>query len=212
MQILNTQLEARKEENYKTEDLCGMIKKLEPRADGTLGLKNRSWIPYFGDLRTLIMHESHNSKYSIHPGLDKMYQDLKKLCTQLDMSMAYHLQTNSQSERTIQTLEDMLRACVIDSEKGWDRHLPLVEFSYNNSYRTSIKATLFEALYGRKCRSPIYWLRLETLSSLARKLFMKQLRKPFKSRSVFKRHMIDKRATPIGGVSHWNFKMEIRLC
>ncbi|GJS88916.1 putative ribonuclease H-like domain-containing protein [Tanacetum coccineum] len=79
VQILNAQVEARKEENYGTEDLCGMIKKLEPRADGTLCLKNRSWIPCFGDLRALIMHESHKSKYSIHYGLDKMYQDLKKL-------------------------------------------------------------------------------------------------------------------------------------
>ncbi|GKF79629.1 putative reverse transcriptase domain-containing protein, partial [Tanacetum coccineum] len=60
-------------------------------------------------------------------------------------------------ERTIQTLEDMLRACVIDFGKGWDRYLPLVEFSYNNSYHTSIKAAPFEALYGRKCRSPICW-------------------------------------------------------
>ncbi|GJX20798.1 putative reverse transcriptase domain-containing protein [Tanacetum coccineum] len=77
--ILNAQVEARKEENYGTEDLLGMIKKLEPRADGTLCLKNRSWIPLFGDLRALIMHESHKSKYSIHPGSDKMYQDLKKL-------------------------------------------------------------------------------------------------------------------------------------
>ncbi|GKD20705.1 putative reverse transcriptase domain-containing protein [Tanacetum coccineum] len=78
-QILDAQIEARKEENYGAEDLCGMIKKLEPRADGTLCLRNRSWIPGFGNLRTLIMHESHKSKYSIHPGLDKMYQDLKKL-------------------------------------------------------------------------------------------------------------------------------------
>ncbi|GJV07285.1 putative reverse transcriptase domain-containing protein, partial [Tanacetum coccineum] len=70
---------ARKEENHVTEDLCSMIKKLEPRADGTLCLKNRSWIPCFGDLRALIMHESHKSKYSIHLGSDKMYQDLKKL-------------------------------------------------------------------------------------------------------------------------------------
>ncbi|GJU79526.1 putative reverse transcriptase domain-containing protein [Tanacetum coccineum] len=73
------------------------------------------------------------------------------------MSTAYHPQTDGQSERTIQTLEDMLRACVIDFGKGWDRHLPLVEFSYNNSYHTSIKAAPFEALYGRKCRSPICW-------------------------------------------------------
>ncbi|GKE19898.1 putative reverse transcriptase domain-containing protein [Tanacetum coccineum] len=77
--ILNAQAEARKEENYVTEDLCGMIKKLEPHADRTLCLRNRSWIPCFGDLRALIMHDSHNSKYSIYPGLDKMYQDLKKL-------------------------------------------------------------------------------------------------------------------------------------
>ncbi|GJT33888.1 putative reverse transcriptase domain-containing protein [Tanacetum coccineum] len=79
VQILNAQVEARKEENYGTEDLCGMIKNLEPRADRTLCLKNRSWIPCFGNLRALIMHESHKSKYSIHPGSDKMYQDLKKI-------------------------------------------------------------------------------------------------------------------------------------
>ncbi|GKE26728.1 putative reverse transcriptase domain-containing protein [Tanacetum coccineum] len=79
VQILNAQVEARKEENYGTEDLCGMIKKLEPRADGTLCLNGRSWIPCFGDLRELIMNESHKSKYSVHPGSDKMYQDLKKL-------------------------------------------------------------------------------------------------------------------------------------
>ncbi|GKE76664.1 putative reverse transcriptase domain-containing protein [Tanacetum coccineum] len=78
-QILSAQSEARKEENFITEDLHGMINKLEPRADGTLCLNNRSWIPCFGDLRSLIMHESHKSKYSTHLGLDKMYQDLKKL-------------------------------------------------------------------------------------------------------------------------------------
>nr|GFA80096.1 hypothetical protein [Tanacetum cinerariifolium] len=72
-------VEARKEENYRTKDLYGMIKNLEPRSDGTLCLRNRSWILCFGDLRTLIMHESHKSKYLIHPGSDKMYQDLKKL-------------------------------------------------------------------------------------------------------------------------------------
>ncbi|GJZ08044.1 putative reverse transcriptase domain-containing protein, partial [Tanacetum coccineum] len=69
----------------------------------------------------------------------------------------YHPQTDGQSERTIQTLEDMLRACAIDFGKGWVNHLPLVEFSYNNSYHASIKAAPFEALYGRKCRSPICW-------------------------------------------------------
>ncbi|GKE09803.1 putative reverse transcriptase domain-containing protein, partial [Tanacetum coccineum] len=103
--ILNAQVEARKEENYEAEDLCGMIMNLEPRVDGTLCLKNR-----------------------------------RALGTQLDMSTAYHPQTDGQSERTIQTLEDMLCACVIDFGKGWDRHLSLIEFSYNNSYHTSIKS------------------------------------------------------------------------
>ncbi|GJX35560.1 putative reverse transcriptase domain-containing protein [Tanacetum coccineum] len=184
---------------------------LEPRADGTLCFNNRSWLSCFGDLRALIMHESHKSKYSVHPGSDKMYQDMKQLywwpnmkadiityvskcltClkvkaeqqkpssllvqpeipqwkwdnitidfvtklprtsfqkamgTQLDMSTAYHPQTDGQSERTIQTLEDMLRACVIDFGNGWERCLSLIEFSYNNSYHASIKAAPFEALY-----------------------------------------------------------------
>ncbi|KAJ0580914.1 putative nucleotidyltransferase, Ribonuclease H [Helianthus annuus] len=82
----------------------------------------------------------------------------KSFGSQLDMSTAYHPQTDGQSERTIQTLEDMLRACVIDFGKGWEKHLPLIEFSYNNSYHTSIKTAPFEALYGRKCRSPLCWL------------------------------------------------------
>ncbi|GJX13518.1 putative reverse transcriptase domain-containing protein [Tanacetum coccineum] len=178
-QILEAQTEAIKEENIKAENLRGMDKSFEIHPDGTRCIKNRSWLPLFGGLRDLIMHESHKSKYSIHPGSDKMYQDLKKLywwpnmkaiiaeyvgkcltcsrvkaeCqkpsgllvqpeipihftsrfwqslqsalgTQLDMSTAYHPETDGQSERTIQTLEDMLRACVIDFGKGWERHLP----------------------------------------------------------------------------------------
>nr|GEU75572.1 putative reverse transcriptase domain-containing protein [Tanacetum cinerariifolium] len=83
------------------------------------------------------------------------------LGTRLDMSTAYHPNTDGESERTIQTLEDMLRACVIDFGNGWERHLPLVEFSYNNSYHASIKATPFEALYGCKCRSPVCWAEVE---------------------------------------------------
>ncbi|GJR05740.1 reverse transcriptase domain-containing protein [Tanacetum coccineum] len=90
--------------------------------------------------------------------MSRFWQSLQSaLGTQLDMSTAYHPETDGQSERTIQTLEDMLRACVIDFGKGWEKHLPLVEFSYNNSYHASIKAAPFEALYGRKCRSPICW-------------------------------------------------------
>ncbi|GJY99348.1 putative reverse transcriptase domain-containing protein [Tanacetum coccineum] len=81
----------------------------------------------------------------------------KALGTDVSMSTAYHPETDGQSERTIQTLEDMLRACVIDFGKGWVKHLPLAEFSYNNSYHASIKAAPYEALYGRKCRSPVCW-------------------------------------------------------
>nr|GEV45203.1 putative reverse transcriptase domain-containing protein [Tanacetum cinerariifolium] len=96
--------------------------------------------------------------------LDDLYNHLKSLQkalgTRLDMSTTYHLQTDGQSERTIQTLEDMLRACVMDFRKGWDRNLSLVEFLYNNSYHTSIKAAPFEALYGRMCQSPSVGLKL----------------------------------------------------
>ncbi|GKA12726.1 putative reverse transcriptase domain-containing protein [Tanacetum coccineum] len=200
-----------------------------------------SWLPCYGDLRTVIMHESHKSKYSIHPGSDKMYQDMKKLywwpnmkadiatyvskcltCAKVKsehqrpsgllvqpeipqwkwdnittdfvtklpkssqgcdtiwvivdrltksaiftpmretdsmekLARMYLKEIDGQSERTIQTLEDMLRACVIDFGNGWVRHLPLVEFSYNNSYHASIKAAPFEALYGWKCHSPVCW-------------------------------------------------------
>ncbi|GJX71807.1 putative reverse transcriptase domain-containing protein [Tanacetum coccineum] len=80
--------------------------------------------------------------------------------TNLDMSTAYHLQTGRQSERTIQTLKDMLHACVIDFRKCWVNHFPLVEFSYNNSYHASIKAAPFEALYSRKCHSPMCWAKV----------------------------------------------------
>nr|GFA46960.1 putative reverse transcriptase domain-containing protein [Tanacetum cinerariifolium] len=225
-QILNAQTE---------EDVRGMLvenaknpeaireQKLEPRADGTQCLNGRSWLPCYGDLRAVIIHESHKSKYSVHPGSNKMYQDMKKLywwpnmkadittyvskgltCakvkaehqrpsgllvqpkipkwksdnitmdfftklpkslqgydtiwdlgTSLDMSTAYHPETDGQSKRTIQTLKDMLRACTIDFEKGWVKHLPLVEFSYNNNYHASIKAAQFEARYGRK--SSMFW-------------------------------------------------------
>ncbi|GJT46958.1 putative reverse transcriptase domain-containing protein [Tanacetum coccineum] len=88
----------------------------------------------------------------------RFWQSMQEaLGTRLDMSTAYHPQTDGQSERTIQTLEDMLRACVLDFGGSWDVHLPLVEFSYNNSYHSSMRCAPFEALYGRKCRSPIMW-------------------------------------------------------
>lgn len=79
------------------------------------------------------------------------------LGSELKMSTAFHAATDGQTERTIQTLEDMLRACVLEFQVGWEKSLPLVEFSYNNSFQASIKMAPFEALYGRKCRSPMCW-------------------------------------------------------
>ena len=73
------------------------------------------------------------------------------------MSTAFHPQMDNQSERTIQTLEDMLRACIPDLKGSWEEHLPLVEFAYNNSYQKSIQMAQYEALYGRPCRSPVCW-------------------------------------------------------
>ena len=75
----------------------------------------------------------------------------------MDLSTAFHPQTDGQSERTIQVLEDMIRACVIEFGGHWDNFLPLAEFSYNNSYHSSIDMAPFEALYERRCRSPIGW-------------------------------------------------------
>ena len=88
----------------------------------------------------------------------KFWQLLQKaLGTQLHFSTAFHPQTDGQSERTIQTLEDMLRMCVLDFKESWDKYLSLIEFVYNNSYHSSIGMAPYEALYGRKCRSPSCW-------------------------------------------------------
>ncbi|KAI3797484.1 hypothetical protein L1987_32741 [Smallanthus sonchifolius] len=273
------------EGNMYEEMSCGAEFQLETKNNGLLYFLDRIWVPNRNDLREFLMTEAHKSRYSIHPGADKMYHNLqpqywwpgmkkdialyvakcltcskvkaehqrpsglleqpeipvwkwenlamdfitklprtsngydsiwviidrltksahflpiredyrveklariyineivsrhgiplniisdrdarftsrfwqslqKALGTRLDLSTAYHPQTDGQTERTIQTLEDMLRACVIDFGGNWDSHLTLIEFSYNNSYHTSINMAPFEALYGRKCRSPICW-------------------------------------------------------
>ncbi|GJS60105.1 reverse transcriptase domain-containing protein [Tanacetum coccineum] len=232
VQILNAQVEARKEENFRTEDLCGMIKKLEQRADGTLCLNGRSWIPCQGNLRELIMHESHKSKYSIHPGSDKMYQDLKKLywwpnmkaeiatyvskcltCAKvkaeyqkpsgllvqpvipvwkwenITMDFVTKLPKTSSGQDTIWVIVDRLTKSAhflpmkeTDSMEKLTRQylkevvsrhgVPVSIISDRDSKFTShfwkslnealvstrsIQAAPFEALYGRKCRSPICW-------------------------------------------------------
>nr|GFA64382.1 reverse transcriptase domain-containing protein [Tanacetum cinerariifolium] len=182
-QILNAQTKARKPENIKKEDVGGILvensrdpekvrtKKLEPRTDGTLCLNGRSWLPCYGDLRTVIMHESHKSKYSIHPGSDKMYQDMKKLYWWPNMKadIATYVSkclTCAKVKAEHQKPSGLLIQTKIPEWK-WDSitmdfvtKLPKssqVEFSYNNSCHASIKAAPFEALYGRKCRSLVCW-------------------------------------------------------
>ncbi|GJS64930.1 putative reverse transcriptase domain-containing protein [Tanacetum coccineum] len=143
-QILEAQIEAQKLENIKNEDVGGMIKKDIPNEK--LGFTN---IRRFED-----------SDHARVPQVKILYPSgslQKALGTSLDMSIAYHPQSDGQSERTIQTLEDMLHACVIDFGNGWVKHLPLVEFYYNNNYYASIKVAPLEELYGRKCRSLICW-------------------------------------------------------
>ncbi|GJY93690.1 putative reverse transcriptase domain-containing protein [Tanacetum coccineum] len=280
------------EKNYTTHDLeLGLDEMIGQRSDGTLYYLDRIWVPLKGEVRTLIMDEAHKSKYSVHPGADKMYYDLsdrywwpgmkkdiaeyvskcltclkvnvehqrpsgllqqpkipaqiihfraktnrfeawneenaedrltksahflpmredykmdrlarlylnvivarhdvpiliipdrdsrftlrfwqslqEALGTRLDMSTAYHPQTDGQSERTIQTLEDMFRVCVLDFGGSWDVHLPLVKSSYNNSYHASVRCAPFEALYGRKCRSPIMWVEVGECQLIGPKL------------------------------------------
>ena len=81
-------------------------------------------------------------------------------------STAFHPQINDQSKRTIHVLEDMLRACVLDLKGSWEKHLPLVEFAYNNSYQVSIQMAPYEALYGRPCRSPVCWTEVRERSTM----------------------------------------------
>ncbi|GKA97998.1 putative reverse transcriptase domain-containing protein, partial [Tanacetum coccineum] len=172
-QILEAQTKAVKEENIKNENLYGMIeKKFQKRPDETLCFEGKSWIPLYGEtysmdkLTKLYIKQivsSHGVPISIISNRDSKFTSnfwqllQKAFRTQLDMSTAYYLQTDGQSERTIQTLENMLRACIIDFGKRWDNHLPLVKFSYNNSYHSILKFSPFKALYGRKCQSPVCW-------------------------------------------------------
>jgi hypothetical protein len=79
------------------------------------------------------------------------------LGTHLNFSSAYHPQTYNQTERTNKILEDMLRACALQDQSGWDKRLPYAEFSYNNSYQASLNMSPFQALYGRSCRTPLQW-------------------------------------------------------
>ncbi|GJU35878.1 putative reverse transcriptase domain-containing protein [Tanacetum coccineum] len=133
------------------------IEMIKLRNDGALYYLDQIWVPLKGDARTLIMDKAHKSQYFVHPGADKMYYDLR------DRYWWHAMKKDiaEYSERTIQNLEDMLKAYILDFEGSWDVHLVLVEFSYNNSYHSSVRCALFEALYGRKCRSPIMWAEIK---------------------------------------------------
>nr|GEU35451.1 putative polyprotein [Tanacetum cinerariifolium] len=162
--ILTSQIEAVNETVGLQKGLDEMI---EQRSDGTLYYLDRICVPLKGDVRTLIMDEAYNSKYSIHPRDDKKYYDLrdrywwpgmKKYIAEYASKCLISLKIDGQSERTIQTLKDMLRACVLDFKGRWDFHLPLVMFSYNISYHSKMRCASFEALYGRNYRSIIMWV------------------------------------------------------
>ncbi|GJZ16748.1 putative nucleotidyltransferase, ribonuclease H [Tanacetum coccineum] len=247
--------EAVKIKNIEAEDISGMLKKLEARADGTLCLDNRSWLPCYGDTRSLIMHESHKSKYSIHPGSDKMYHDMKMLywwpnmkadiatyvskcltCAKVKaehqrpsgllvqpdipewkwekitmdfitklpktaagfdsiwvivdrLTKSAHFLPMRETDSTEKLTRLYMKEIVarhgipvsiisdrdshftsrvwqslhkalgtqLDLSTAYHPQTDGQKFSYNNSYHTSIKAAPFEALYGRKCRSPVCW-------------------------------------------------------
>ncbi|GJQ99828.1 putative reverse transcriptase domain-containing protein [Tanacetum coccineum] len=134
----------------------------------------------------------------------RCWQTVKKaLGTRLDMSMAYHPQTDGQSERTIQTLEDMLRARITDFGGSWDVHLPLAEFSYNNSYHSSIKCAPFEALYGRKCMSLVLWAEIRESSLIGPELIQETtdkvvlIKEKLKAARVRQKSYADNRRKPL---------------
>ncbi|XP_049372615.1 uncharacterized protein LOC125837564 [Solanum verrucosum] len=140
----------------------------EQGGDGVLRYQGRLCVPRVDELQERIMEEAHSSRYFIHPGSTKMYRDLREVYWWNSMKKGIvefvakcpncqQVKTDGQAESTIQTLEDMLRECVIDFKGNWDNHLPLIEFAYNNSYHCSIQMAPYKALYGRRCRSPIGW-------------------------------------------------------
>ncbi|GKE07512.1 putative reverse transcriptase domain-containing protein [Tanacetum coccineum] len=244
--ILEAQKEAIRIENIEAEDIGGMLKRLEARADGTLCLGNKSWLPCYGDTRSLTMHESHKSKYSIHPGADKMYHDMKILywwpnmkadiatyvskcltCAKLPKTIAgfdsiwvivdrltksehflplretdsteklmrlymkeivarHGIQVSIISDRdshfTSRVWQSLHKALGMQLNLSTAYHPQTDEFSYNNSYHTSIKAAPFKALYGRKCRSPVCWTEVREAQLTGPEIIHETTEKIFKIR------------------------------
>ncbi|XP_024963226.1 uncharacterized protein LOC112503417 [Cynara cardunculus var. scolymus] len=137
MQIREAQEEVLKAENLKNETLHHLEKEFENRADEVRYFRDRVWIPKDDNLRSTIFEEAHLSRYSIHPGNEKMYQELKE----------YYWWPG-------------IKKTLLYFGGSWDTHLPLVEFSYNNNYNTNIHCAPYEALHGRKCRSPLNWVEI----------------------------------------------------
>ncbi|GJY73414.1 putative reverse transcriptase domain-containing protein [Tanacetum coccineum] len=173
-QILNAQTEAQKSKNLKNEDVGGMIRKdiskekvkAEHQKPSSLLVQPKipqwKWDNITMDF-VMKLHKSSQGCDTIWMIIDRLTKSailvLMMETNPMEKPARIYLKevVTRKSKRTIQTLEDMLRTCVIDFGKGWVNHLPLVEFSYNNSYHASIKAAPFEALYGQKCRSPVFW-------------------------------------------------------
>ncbi|KAJ9561514.1 hypothetical protein OSB04_006674 [Centaurea solstitialis] len=128
------QVDIVKEENQKKEGIKGQLAQLVSKSRGLLTRSGNFWVLVSCEAIQMLLDEAHKSKFSIHSGTTKNYGQIK---------------------RTIQTLEDMLRACVLDFGGSWDTYLPLDGFPYNNSFHASIRMTPYEILYGKRCRTPM---------------------------------------------------------
>ncbi|XP_019237285.1 PREDICTED: uncharacterized protein LOC109217486 [Nicotiana attenuata] len=126
-------------------------------SDGVLRMGDRLYVADVDGLRHAILEEAHNSKYTIHPGPTKMYHDLKQFYWWEDrLTKSTHFLLVKTTYGGVRS-EDMLRACILEFGGSWDTYLPLAEFAYNNSFQSSIQMAPYEALYGRRCRSPMGW-------------------------------------------------------
>nr|GEW74377.1 putative reverse transcriptase domain-containing protein [Tanacetum cinerariifolium] len=304
--ILEAQGEASKDLKASAEWLRGLERHFEKRDDGGIYFFDRVWIPSVGGIRKLIMDEAYTSRYSVHPGADKMYHDLRDLywwpgmkryiaeyvskcltyskikaehqkpsgslqqpkipewkwekitmdlVTKLPKSSSGHdairvvvdrltksahflpIREDYKTEKLARiyinetvarhgvpvsiisdcdgrfashlwqalqkALEDMQRACVVDFGGSWDTHLPLVEFSYNNSYHKSIKCAPFEAMYGRKCRSPVIWTKIGESQLIGPKIVQEttkkivQIKERLKTARSRQKSYADKRRKPL---------------